>query len=108
MPVAVGCGIPPPGAPMHPERKEPTSLGGLWWHLVPFGMSAGGVSMKIIRANMNFHTPPWERFLLVPNEHPGAPKAPAPEGQNYFTFGLLVSYVIWERLVSCGGAVWLS
>ena len=72
---ASGCGIPSPGAPMHPERKS-TSFGGLWRHLVLFGMSASGVSIKTILAHMKFHTPPWERFLLVPNEHPGAPKAP--------------------------------
>jgi len=74
MPVV--SGYPPPGAPMHPERKSTSLGGGLWRNLVPFGMSADGVSMKIIRAHMKFRTPPWERFLLVPNEHPGAPKAP--------------------------------
>ena len=75
---ARGCRVLPLGAPLHPKH-ESTSFGsllGYGGHPVLFGISAGGVSIKIAPRSTKFHTPPGERFLLASNAHPGATKAP--------------------------------
>ena len=94
-----------PGTPQWCSLAPRTQIYFVWWSLVASGailgrsgMSAGGVSMKIIRSSikiirrsMKLHTSPCERCLLVPNEHPGCPNSTRMANLLHFgSFGLIL------------------